>query len=85
MTACCVYSSNVCNVCDVRHVQRVQRVRRVRRLTARYPRPWQTLVAFMKLANTIKRGDIIGVKGLPGKTKVRRHPAPPRLGVCCCS
>ena len=34
------------------------------------------LVAFMKLANTIKRGDIVGVKGFPGKTKVRPVPVP---------
>ena len=31
--------------------------------------PADGLAALMKLANTIKRGDIIGVKGLPGKTK----------------
>jgi len=29
----------------------------------------EMLPAFMKLANSIKRGDIIGVKGFPGKTK----------------
>lgn len=28
------------------------------------------LVAFMKLANSIKRGDIVGAKGVAGKTKV---------------
>ena len=29
----------------------------------------EALAAFMKLANTIKRGDVIGVVGQPGKTK----------------
>ena len=38
-------------------------------LTERPPPTVQAIVAFMKLANTIKRGDIVGVVGQPGKTK----------------